>query len=690
MPRPSAFVRFRRALPAPAVALAVVALLGLAGVLGRLDRGWFDFLQRRLAPRDLADPGTAIVLIDEQSLTAMGSEQFAWRWPWPRQAFAGLIAGLHRAGAKSIVVDLAFVELSGSEMDEMVLGAVAAGAPEVTLASLDDKLPACWPKEFREQHADLFAVRPRWGLANARPDPDGVYRRYPRDNTLVGAALGRRVEETAVDTGAQLVRWRGTLKDVRARDVPVVPAARFVAAGMTLLSAATEQAPDLEPVALVRAIDVQPVTDEEIFALVRGRTVFLGANAAAAFDYIATPAGSPEPGVLLHWNAWQNFVGGEFLSEPARWTGWLAVFLVVVLVAVAGHDTFGMLRPALAAAGLGAAALGGSAFAFGSGLWLAPALPVAGAAISFTAVAVESFRRERERKREIQGWFGTYVSPAVVKRLVQNPDSLKLGGERRELTVYFADLANFTTLSESMPAEQLVPLVNFVLEDLTEGVLQHGCYLDKYIGDAIMAVFGSPEELDNHALSACRAALDSMRRLARLNERIEHDYGRRLGMRIGINTGDMIVGNVGSEKKKNYTVLGDAVNLASRLEGANKEFHTAILIGPLTARAVAGVLVTRPVAMLRVKGKAQAVEVHELVGEPERLDDAGRRFHTAYAEGFAAFCGRRFDEAVRAFEVAAGLRPDDLLASRYRDEARGLAANAPPADWEPVLKLESK
>jgi adenylate cyclase len=347
-------------------------------------------------------------------------------------------------------------------------------------------------------------------------------------------------------------------------------------------------------------------------------------------------------------------------------------------------------KPGLVAGGGAALALGGSAAAFLGGWWLAPGLPVAGAVLGFTAVAVERFRLERARKREIQGWFGSYVSPAVVKQLLRDPTALRLGGERRELTVYFSDLANFTTLAESLPPERLVPLVNAVLEELTEGVLQHGCYLDKYIGDAIMAVFGSPEVLANHALSACRAALDSRRRLAVLNERFQREYGLQLGMRIGLNTGPMIVGNVGSTKKRNYTVLGDAVNLAARLEGANKEFGTSILLGPQTAAAVAGQLATRPVALLRVKGKAEAVAVHELVGELAALDEPARRFFAHYAEGYTAFGARRFAAAAAALGAAAALRPDDFLATRYLAEAQRLAAQPPPADWEPILELHTK
>ncbi len=685
MARPATFAFVPHRLLAPALALAAIGVLAGTGALGHLDRAWHDWLQRRLAPAALADSATALVLIDEQSLAAMGSPQFAWRWPWPRQAFAALFAGLHRAGAKAVIVDLAFVELSGSEMDDMLLGAVAAGAPEITLASLGEKLPVCWSDEFRRDHGALFAPRSRWGSARVHPDDDGVYRDYPPGRSLVAAARGGDVASRGLR-----VRWRGTLADVRERGVPVVPAARFVAAGMTMLEAATEQAPDLDPVTLIRAIDVQPVSDEQLFSQVRGRTVFVGANAAAAFDYIATPAGAPEPGVLLHWNAWQNFVGDEFLRTPGPAVIVVILVVVVALVALAGWGGHGMRRPAFTAAGLAAVTLGGSAFAFTHGRWMAPASPTVGSAIAFTAVAVDGYRRERARKREIQGWFGAYVSPAVVKRLVADPDALKLGGEKREVSVFFSDLVGFTTLSERLPPDQLVRVTNLCLDELSAPVIDHGGYLDKYIGDAIMGVFGSPEELPNHALAATLAALEGQRRLAELNVRLRQEYGLTIGVRFGINSGDATMGNVGSERKKNFTALGDTVNLASRLEGANKEFHTQILIGPLTAARVSAEVVTRPVARLRVKGKTQAVEVHEPLGLIAAVDDMTRRFVAACKEGFDAYGAGRFDQAVRAYDDALVLRPDDFLCTRYRGEARRLAASPLPPNWEPILNLESK
>jgi adenylate cyclase len=693
MARPVLTASFLRRLLAPAIALVLTALLAWSGALGRLDRGWHDLLQRELAPKSLADPDTAIVLIDEQSLQAMGSEQYGMRWPWPRHAFAALFAGLHRSGAKAIVGDFLFLEHSEDGMHDAILGGVAGALTRVTLGAKHDKnagevqLPVVWPEEFRRSHPKFFSDRMRWGFVDAHPDSDGVLRHYLSGSSLVEAALGKADRDTQVPT---LVRWRGTLRQVEAREVPILPAAPFVAAGLEMITQALNEVPDLQPDLLLRVIETQPEPTGEIFSRIRGRTVFVGVNAAAAFDAKATPANKAEPGVLLHWNAWQNFVGDEFLAEAGGAASAACVLLIVVAIVAAGWAGSGIRRPAIVAIASGVALIGASALAFHGGTWFAPASPVAAAAISFTAVAVESFRRERARKREIQGWFGAYVSPAVVKRLVENPEALNLGGEKRDVSIFFCDLAGFTTMSEKLPDHQLVSVVNLCLEEFSAPIFDHGGYLDKYIGDAIMGVFGSPEELENHALAATRAALECQRRLPRLNERLQREFDVTVGVRFGINTGDATMGNVGSTRKKNYTALGDPVNLASRLEGANKEFHTQILLGPLTAARVAGEILTRPVARLRVKGKTKAVEVFEPLGTIAVADETTRRFVAACKEGFDAWSARRFEQAARAWADALILRPDDFLTTRYLADARRLVATPPPADWEPILNLESK
>lgn len=694
MSLPTAFRSVFRPLALPLAAGLMVAFLVALGTLAPIDRFWFDRLQRQLDTFAPLPEDTAFVLIDEQSLRALGRDPFDMRWPWPRAAFAALLIGLERSGAREIVVDLLFLENSDSAQDA-VLGAVAAGLTKVTLAAKLDKdrgdrqLPVVWPESFREGHPDLFESRTRWGLVNSDPDSDGVIRRYPLGESLAEAGFSWKGAKTR-RPGSSLLRWRGGLKRLQERGIPAVPAAPFVAEGWWMLDRATVAVPDLDPAALTRVLKNERPPEGDVFDQVRGRTVFLGANAAAAFDAVATPVGAPEPGVIVHWTAVANLRFNDFLNPVGNGVGFVCLALTVLAIGLSGRRGLGLRRPGLVAGAVALSAVGGSVALFNSGVWFPPAATVVGAVFAFTSVAVESFRSERARKREIQGWFGAYVSPQVVKLLIENPDTLKLGGERRVVSIFFSDIAGFTSLSERLPAEALVGLTNKCLEELSGPVLDHGGYLDKYIGDAIMGVFGAPEVLESHALAACRAALECRRRLSALNDRLDREFGARIGVRFGINTGEAVVGNVGSERKKNYTVLGDAVNLASRLEAANKEFHTQILIGPATAAAVASEMALRPVARLRVKGKALAVEVFEPLGDRRQLDAATLEFVNSYRRGYTAYVERRFVEAVHAFSEAEVLQPDDFLTTRYLSDSRLFAASAPAPDWEPILQLQTK
>jgi adenylate cyclase len=680
---------FQAAKTALAAALTVL-LLGASGVTERIDRWWFDTLQAFGASRAPLPADTALVLIDEQSLAVLGEAPFGMRWPWPRSAFAALLAGLQAAGAERIAVDLVFFESSAAAEQDALLGAVAASLPGVALATVPERVPAVWPEAFRQRHAELFAAQARWGVVRSEPDADAVIRAYTPRGSLAAAVLADGSAGAEVPATPVLLRWRGNLEQLRARGVPLLPAAPFVVAGWDILDRATRASPDLAPAELAAAIAQAPAPVGEVFERARGKTVFVGANAAATFDAVATPLGAPEPGVVVHWTAYANLSRGDFITPlPAAAGAAVAVLLIVVLV-LAGRAGVGLRGPSIIAALAVVLLAAGSAGLILAGAWFAPALPVAAASIGFTAVAAESFRVERARKLEIQGWFGAYVSPAVVRRLVADPQAIELGGELRELTILFSDIAGFTTISERLGPAELVGLINRFLEGQTERILDHGGYLDKYIGDAVMAVFGTPEPLDNHALAACRAALACRAVLAELNDEIERQHGLRLGMRTGINTGEVVVGNVGSARKRNYTVLGDAVNLASRLEGANKETGTAILLGPLTAARVAGAMVLRPVARLQVKGKTQAVEVSELLASRDGADDATLAFAAVFTRGFEAYCERRFEQAAADFASAAALRPDDLSSAHYQAEARRFGEAPPGPEWHGILKLETK
>lgn len=648
-----------------------------------LDREFFDAASRRPLKSPPPPADSALVLVDEQTMAAM-SEQGA-RWPFPRLVFAQLLAALHQAGAHAVLVDFTFLEESNAAEQDLLLAEVAANAPSVVLARPSDRNPVFWPEEFVAQHPALF-LRPRTGLVDFQADSDGVARAYEPRESLAAAAL-----PPTLQLRAGLVRWHGGLEKIRARGVPVLSAAPYIAAGRPLVERLVEAAPDLSPEQIARAFRAEGPLTGPLAEAVKGRTVFVGANASGTFDVKPMPVGQVEPGVLLHWTAWTNLATGGFIQSVPRWAAGLIAMVAGAALLGATARKRGLAAPALLAAFFAALGLAAAYAALALGWFLPPSSLVVACGLTLLGVVTERYWREQARKREIQAMFGAYVDPAVVANLVRNPASIRLGGERREATVFFSDLAGFTDLSEKLrdEPERMVEVVNAYLEDTSECLHREGAYVDKYIGDAVMAVFGVPAAQPDHALAACRAALAAQRALDGTNTRYAAT-GVTLAVRIGLNTGEMIVGNLGSSRKKNYTVMGDAVNLGSRLEGANKEFGTGILLGETTARAVAGRMATRPLTRLRVKGKLQAIEVHELVGAPDALTSAQRAFLDAYLPAYAAFVLREFAQAADGFGRALTARPDDAVTAELLRQAQEFSSHPPPADWEPVLTLHTK
>lgn len=667
----------------PLAVVAVAAAFNASALRSGLDRAFFDAAARHPAAfhREPVPPDSALVLIDDRTMDLVGREPLAMRWPFPRSAFAGLIAALDRSGAKRIVMDFTFFDQGERAEFDQVLAGTAAAVPAVVLGRTDRQAPVFWGADFQQAHPAYFTA-PRMGNVDLRPDADGICRSYTVAGSLAALATG---SAGAAPPGR--VRWHGGLEDLRAQGVPVLSAGPLIEQGITILYRVLDAAPGMSPEEIGAALRREPPLTGPTADLLRGRTVFVGASASGTFDLGALPVGRLEPRVLLHWTAWTNLVG-QGLIRPAAWLGPVLAGLAVLTVFAAGLSRSSLTGPGLAGGAWVAGSYLGSYAALAYGLWVPPAIPAFAALAALLGVAAESFWEEQRRKREVAALFGSYVDPAVLTELMRNPAAVRLGGERRVATVCFLDLAGFTDLSEKLSSEELVSVVNLYLEEMSNCLFPFGAYIDKYIGDAVMAVFGVPLPLENDALAACRSALAAQAAMAGINRSIGV-AGTELSMRIGINTGDMIAGNVGSTRKTNYTVLGDAVNLASRLEAANKRFETSILIGEATAARVAGVLEVRPLAHLRVKGKHQAVEVFELVGAATDLPPAQLGFLAAYREGYAHYGAGRFAAAAGAMERALALAPDDCMTREILKNAREYAQTPAPPDWN-IVKLESK
>lgn len=287
--------------------------------------------------------------------------------------------------------------------------------------------------------------------------------------------------------------------------------------------------------------------------------------------------------------------------------------------------------------------------------------------------------------------FRKYVPATLVQQLIQTGEAARLGGHEEQLTIFFSDIANFTSLSESLPPEALMVHLSAYLDEMTQIVIQHGGTVDKYIGDAVMAFWGAPMPEANHAQLACRAALDCQQRVHDLNTRWVSENKLPLPTRIGIHTGNVVVGNIGSSERMNYSVLGDAVNVASRLEGASKVYGTRIIVSEATYAQTATRFAFRPLDRVAVLGRKQGIMIYELVGDPEgQLPEGAKELCDGFSRGLDAYFRRDWKAALRTFTELGKAFPDDAPTALFLQRCQVLIAQPPVADWDGVTRLESK
>jgi len=324
-------------------------------------------------------------------------------------------------------------------------------------------------------------------------------------------------------------------------------------------------------------------------------------------------------------------------------------------------------------------------------LVLASGLPLLQVLTMFLAATTYRFFSEEREKRKARERFSRFLAPAIVDEVLAQEGSLRLGGEKRELTALFADIRGFTTISERLDPHVLLEVLNQYLTPMTDIIVQgHQGTLDKYIGDAIMAFWGAPRPQPDHALRACRAALAMLVELDRLREGWRAQGLPDIDVGIGLNTGPMSVGFVGSQDRfYNYTILGDAVNLASRLEGANRPYGTRIIIGPETHAQVREHVVVRQLDLVRVKGKREPVRIYELLSLAPG-PDALRPFLEAFAWGLSAWQAQRWDEATARFLEADRLKGGDACAQVYLARCEEMRRHPPGPEWDGVYEMKTK
>jgi len=437
----------------------------------------------------------------------------------------------------------------------------------------------------------------------------------------------------------------------------------------------------------------------------KNKILILGATAVGVYDLRVTPFEENFPGVETHANALSNL-----LVETARAKGEkvdprapgflrrspLEETTMWIYLLVGGIVLSALLAYLGSVAGLGVTIAFLAAIyyvdnyvLFNHGVVVVSLFPISLVIADFVGLTSFKYFTEERKKRELKGTFEKYVSPAIVNEVLSDPENIELGGKKMELTVMFSDVRGFTTISEKLDPRALSDLLNSYLTPMTNLVFANKGTLDKYMGDAIMAFWGAPVHFKDHAKHAARCALQMLVKLKELQAEYRAKGLPEIDIGIGLNTGDMSVGNMGSDTVRSYTVMGDAVNLGSRLEGINKQYGTRIIVSEFTYNEIKDSFVCREVDWVKVKGKAQPVRIYELVAEGAVAPEKATVL-TLFAEGFRLYHEQKFREAIERFTNALSFDANDAPSQLYIERCEDYLREPPPADWDGVFTMTSK
>jgi adenylate cyclase len=695
----------------------------------------FDTFQL-IDPRVKTARPVTIIDIDEKSLSELG------QFPWPRTRIADLITNLTKLGAVVIAFDIVFSEPDRLNPDvaadtirnldddtraklralpsndqiladamsksRVVLG--ESGLPFV-VSEFDKSLPLTglamlgvepqrfmfdFPGLLRNVHV-LEAAAAGRGLFTIKPERDGIVRRVPMIMQAQGAtmpSLSFEMLRVASGSGTILVKAdKAGIKSLGLRGFQIPTDAH----GQLWVHFA-----HYDPSIYVSAVDVlqgRAPSDK-----ISGKLVLIGTSAVGLNDIKTTPISPAIPGVEIHAQVLESVLTGAGVSQPNYGISIeFATALVFGLLVIAFAPLFGPIT----LVGLGAVfatGLAGTSWYFFTQhrLLIDFTYPLMSTTAIYLTLIFSSFVREQAQRRQIRSAFGQYLSPALVEQLAQSPEKLVLGGEEREMTIMFSDVRGFTSISESYKHDPqgLTTLMNRFLTPLTNAILARKGTIDKYMGDAIMAFWNAPLDDKEHEINACEAAVDMLERIDELNKLREQEAQEDghvyipLNVGVGLNTGVCVVGNMGSDLRFDYSVLGDSVNLASRLEGQSKEYGFPIIVGSKTALAAKDKFAILELDFIMVKGKKEPEVIYAIAGR-EDVAQSGRfqRLRNLTIEMLACYRSRDWEGALEAIER--GRRTDEahsleLLYNLYEARIRGYQKSPPPDNWNGAFALLTK
>lgn len=662
-----------------------------------LERSTLD-LRFRLSPTpEEADTSVILVLLDGGSMDRLP-------WPVPRQLYTDVLGLLQEWGAAVVAFDILFdLPSTYSFTEDSLFGEAAArgsttfvmallqreGSPipsnsiipaELTGGELDSAWYCTPPNPMISRGAELL------GSTSDRQDPDGVFRSVRLMSgtpsgpvpslplAIVWMARGRpevTFDGATLSIGDTRV---GTTGNCRLQLAFHGPAGTYRSYPLADLTAALSARAMGEP----SPVDPSPFRDA---------VVLVGYAAPALYDLKPTPYSAQCPGVEVLATAVDNLLNGEYIHKYPQWVSILTALTVSALTAIFLSSVNRISLGAVLAVLPTGLLLLASLLLFRQGYWLETVWPATAGMLTMLSGGIYLFSSESRRKQEIRSAFSQYLSPDVVAQVTDNPEMLVLGGDRRRMTAFFSDIRGFTGISEKLSPEELVSILNRYLTTMTDIILDTGGTVDKFEGDAIVAFWGAPIHFEDHAARACSAALRCQEAHASMNDDLSVDGYPELVTRMGMATGDMVVGNMGSERRFDYTIMGSTVNLGSRLEGVNKVYGTSIMVPAETASDAGDGFVFRELDTVRVMGQQQPVTVYQLICRVEYLTEPVRISMETYAEGLALYRQGRFTDAAEVFS-AADDAPSSIMAERCRAMAQEPGDGSP--DWDGVHNLMSK
>lgn len=663
---------------------AIVTGLSFLSAFDYLECKAYDKRTQITAKNSKPSQDICYIRIDQQSLD-WAKETKGWGWPWPRSAYGEIVQYMNVNDAKSVIFDFLYSEASvyGPEDDAAFAASCAEYGRVVQSATIGEdgnEATNVYPISILRDASGAV------GNIGAYPDSDGIMRKLP-------VSVMQNDEEIPF-TWSACLKFDGISVDDIKQSTPLQKDGKLY----------LRYRPSVESYYPYSACDVlqsyydwkngdEPLLPPDTFS---EAYVYVGVDAPGLFDKCSSPISENYPGTGVLITALDNYLSKDFIRKvPAGFSCLFILFasiLSVLFISAADKLRRTSIRGVVTLSSLIIGLIlifAISVIFFMQGWFIQLIAPLVSFAFSHSTLVLVSYMTEGKKSKFIKSAFSQYLSPAVIDKLIENPDRLQLGGEERELSIFFSDVQGFTTISEKLCKNPsvLTEVLNIYLSEMTNIILEKGGTIDKYEGDAIIAFWNAPAEEENHAALVLEAAVACQKRLEEIRKRLYDITGCNFYQRIGMNTGLAVVGNMGSNVRFDYTMLGDSVNLAARLEGLNKQFGTYTMCSKSTmdkALEYGTILKFREIANVRVVGKNEPVKVYE----PMTEEDYEKRENILqiFEEGRKLFYDGKFLEAQDVFKK---IEDQDPPAKFYLAKTQEYIEN-PPESWQGVWKTQSK